>query len=72
MLAPERPLLVLIVVVAIVSTVLNVLGPQVLGHATDMIVDGVVSGAGIDFAALHRILLEAVGALRRRRRCSAS
>ena len=46
--------------IAVVSTVLNVLGPRVLGHGTDVIVDGVTSGSGIDFGELHHVLLEAV------------
>jgi ATP-binding cassette subfamily B protein len=62
LLRPERPLLLLIVVMAIATTVMNVLGPKVLGHATDVIVEGVFSPEGIDFARLHRILLQ-VGAL---------
>ena len=37
---------------------LNVLGPLVLGHATDLIVNGSL-GHGIDFGRLHTVLLEA-------------
>ncbi len=59
LLAPERPLLVAIAVIALVSTVLNVLGPRVLGRATDVIVQGLVTDAGIDFGELHRVLFEA-------------
>jgi ATP-binding cassette subfamily B protein len=61
LLRPERFLLVLIALMAIGTTVLNVLGPRVLGDATDVVIDG-VSGTGIDFARLHRVLFEA-GAL---------
>jgi ATP-binding cassette subfamily B protein len=57
MLRPERPLLVLIAVMAVVSTVLNVSGPKVLGDATDIIVTGSFGGDGIDFGELHRTLL---------------
>src|SRR5205814_5904795 len=39
---------------------LNVLGPRVLGHGTDLIVRGVVSHRGIDFGALHHVLLQAL------------
>ena len=60
LLAPERLLLALVVVIAVVSTVLNVLGPKVLGHATDVVVSGIVSEGGIDFPELRRTLLEAV------------
>ena len=58
LLAPERPRLVLIAVMAVVSTGMNVIGPKILGEATDVVVDGVASGQGIDFGALHRTLLE--------------
>ncbi|MEY2454195.1 MAG: ATP-binding cassette, subfamily multidrug efflux pump, partial [Acidimicrobiaceae bacterium] len=60
LLKPERPILVVVAVVAIGSAVLNVLGPRVLGHGTDIIFRGVVSGAGIDFTALHRVLYQAI------------
>jgi ATP-binding cassette subfamily B multidrug efflux pump len=57
---PERARLALVVVLAVVSVSLVVLGPRVLGHATDLIVSG-ISGSGIDFGALHRTLLTALG-----------
>jgi ATP-binding cassette, subfamily B, multidrug efflux pump len=60
LLGPERPILGLVALTAIVSAVLNVLGPLVLGHATDVIIDGLRGGAGIDFGRLHEILLEGV------------
>jgi ATP-binding cassette, subfamily B, multidrug efflux pump len=60
LLAPERPLLFLIAVMAIASTVMNVLGPKVLGRATDTIVRGVQSHRGIDFTELHHVLFEAL------------
>ncbi|GAC1316572.1 MAG: ABC transporter ATP-binding protein [Acidimicrobiales bacterium] len=59
LLGPERPLLAGIVVVAISSAVLNVLGPRVLGHGTDIIFRGVLSHRGILFGRLHHVLLEA-------------
>jgi ATP-binding cassette, subfamily B, multidrug efflux pump len=62
LLGPERPRLALIAVMALISTVCNVLGPRVLGRGTDVIVDGVVEPGGIDFGRLHGALLEA-GAL---------
>src|SRR5688500_14210433 len=43
LLEPERPLLVVVGVSAILAAVLNVLGPRVLGEATDTIVDGLFS-----------------------------
>ncbi len=60
LLRPERLLLALIALMAIGTTVLNVLGPWVLGNATDVVIEGVTSEAGIDFARLHRVLFEAV------------
>jgi ATP-binding cassette, subfamily B, multidrug efflux pump len=59
MLHSERPLLALIAVMALGTTVLNVLGPRVLGRATDVIVQGVVSGRGTDFPELHHRLYQA-------------
>ncbi|HLY84075.1 MAG TPA: ABC transporter ATP-binding protein [Acidimicrobiales bacterium] len=57
---PERPVLLVVVVVAVVSAILNVLGPRVLGRGTDIIFHGVVAHQGILFGKLHRVLLEAV------------
>ena len=37
------------------------LGPKILGHATDIIVDGLRPAPGIDFDELHRVLLAVVG-----------
>src|SRR5882724_147415 len=60
LLGPMWILLCVVVVIAIVSATLNVLGPRVLGHGTDIIVRGVVSHRGIDFGALHHVLLQAL------------
>jgi ATP-binding cassette subfamily B multidrug efflux pump len=58
----EFPLLIAVVVFAVGSMALFVAGPRVLGHATDVIVDGLRDQRdGIDFGALHRTLLWAVG-----------
>ncbi|HEY5852464.1 MAG TPA: ABC transporter ATP-binding protein [Aldersonia sp.] len=43
-LAPERVWLFAIVVLAVISVVFNVLGPQLLGNATNLIFNGVVGG----------------------------
>ena len=59
--APERVGLVLVLVCAVGSVTLFVAGPRVLGHATDILVSGVLSGTGIEFDRLHRVLLFAVG-----------
>jgi ATP-binding cassette subfamily B protein len=53
-LGPERTGAVIALVLAIMAVVLAVSGPRLLGHATNIIVDGVTSGHGIDYAALHR------------------
>jgi ATP-binding cassette, subfamily B, multidrug efflux pump len=58
LLAPDRPRLVLIAVMAVVSTALNVAGPKVLGHATDLVVAGVSTERGIDFGELHTTILQ--------------
>ncbi|UDY34193.1 ABC transporter ATP-binding protein [Dermatobacter hominis] len=62
---PERAGVVLVIGLALVSVTLLVLGPRILGTATQTIVDGVISqvqgGPGIDFGQLHRILLLAAG-----------
>jgi ATP-binding cassette subfamily B multidrug efflux pump len=57
---PERKGAVLVIVLAVVSVSLAVTGPRILGHATDIVFDGLrgPQGAeGIDFDALHRTLL---------------
>jgi ATP-binding cassette subfamily B multidrug efflux pump len=61
LLRPERPILVVVLVTAIVSAFLNVLGPRVLGWGTDVIIDGVQSPTGIDLGRLHEVLLLAIG-----------
>ena len=59
LLGPMWLVLVVVALVAICSATLNVFGPRVLGHATDIIVGGVVGGRGINFGALHHVLLQA-------------
>ncbi len=44
-------------VLTVVSVVLVVLGPRLLGDATNIIVQGVIGGGGIDFDELHRQLI---------------
>ncbi len=50
-----------VVFLAVASVVLLVVAPKVLGNATNEIVNGVQSPQGIDFGALHRTLLLALG-----------
>ena len=58
---PERPKLFFVLLLAVVSVALVVSGPKVLGHATNIVFDGIASGNGIDFADLHQTLWIAVG-----------
>jgi ATP-binding cassette subfamily B multidrug efflux pump len=60
LLRPDWFRLALIVLMALASTALNVLGPRVLGRATDVVIDGLRSGRGIDFPELHHVLYEAI------------
>ncbi len=57
LLAGERRRFVLVLGITVVSVVLVVLGPRLLGQATDTIVEGITRPAGIDFGRLHRTLL---------------
>jgi ATP-binding cassette, subfamily B, multidrug efflux pump len=50
-----------VVMLAVCSVFLFVLGPRILGSATNTIVLGLQSRNGIDFAKLHRALLLALG-----------
>jgi ATP-binding cassette, subfamily B, multidrug efflux pump len=58
MLRRERLWVGVVVVLALTSVSLSVLGPRILGRATDIIFKGLVNGgpSAIDFPALHRIL----------------
>jgi len=58
---PERAGLGVVVVAAVGSVTLAVLGPRVLGHATNIVFDGLVSGQGINFTTLRNTLLGALG-----------
>jgi ATP-binding cassette subfamily B multidrug efflux pump len=63
-LRPERKGAVLVLLLAVSSVGLSVIGPRILGHATDIVFDGLRSpeGAqGIDFDALHQTLLFVAG-----------
>ena len=61
-LRPERNKIIAVLLLAVGSVTLSVLGPRLLGNATNIIVDGVMSPGGIDFTELHQVLL-AVAAL---------
>ncbi|HYN31079.1 MAG TPA: ABC transporter ATP-binding protein, partial [Ilumatobacteraceae bacterium] len=57
LLGRERPRLLGVLVATVLSVMLVVIGPKLLGEATNIIVDGVRSPEGIDFDALHRQLI---------------
>ncbi len=61
LLAGERSKLVAVLALTLVSVALVVVGPRLLGNATDVIVQGVITSAGIDYARLHRMLAFVVG-----------
>ena len=48
--------LVVVVVLSVVGVTLSVVGPKLLGDATDVLIRGLSSDAGMDFGELHRIL----------------
>ncbi len=56
-LKPEGLGLVLVMVFAVVSVTLSVFGPRLLGNATNIVVDGVLSEQGVDFERLRNMLL---------------
>lgn len=57
LLGRERMRLIFVVLLTVGSVVLIVLGPRLLGQATDIIFTGIVSGDGIDFGELHSKLM---------------
>lgn len=56
-LKPHRIKLCLVFIFAITSTVFSIVSPSILGDATDIIVEGLFSPAGIDFDKLLSIVL---------------
>jgi ATP-binding cassette subfamily B multidrug efflux pump len=59
MLGPMWIVLAIVAVVAVASATLNVFGPRVLGHGTDIIIRGVITH-NMDFGALHHVLIQAL------------
>ena len=60
----EKYLVILIMLLAFASVALVVLGPRILGHATDILFDGLTKRdgqTGVNFASLHRTLIFALG-----------
>ncbi len=60
-LRPEGFGLVLVMMFAVVSVTLSVFGPRLLGNATNVVVDGVLGGEGVDFERLRNMLLFIAG-----------
>jgi len=60
-LRPDRLRVVAVLFFAIAGVTLTVIGPKVLGHATDVIFRGLRGDEGIDFGELHQILYMVVG-----------
>jgi ATP-binding cassette subfamily B protein len=60
-LRPEALRVAFVLACGIASVSLLVVGPRILGRATNIVVDGIVSGQGIDFTKLHHTLLVALG-----------
>ena len=59
-LRPQRPWIVAALLLGMASVVLAVIGPKILGHATDLIFAGVRDPSrGIDFGHVGRVLLYA-------------
>ena len=64
LMAGEKYLVVLVMFLAVVSVALVVLGPRILGHATDILFDGLTKRdgqTGVNFTSLHRTLKLALG-----------
>jgi ATP-binding cassette subfamily B protein len=59
-LRPEALRVSLVLLCGIASVTLLVTGPRILGRATNIVVDGMVSGQGVDFGDLHRTLFVAL------------
>ncbi len=57
-LRPEGFKVGLVLFLAVASVTLLVIAPKILANATNIIVDGVTSGKGINFSDLHRTLME--------------
>jgi len=59
-LGPQRMKASSVVLLAVASVTITVFGPKLLGHATDLIFDGLLHG-DIDFGAVGRVLLLVLG-----------
>ncbi|WP_291382731.1 ABC transporter ATP-binding protein [Demequina sp.] len=57
LLRPEAGIVIAVLVIGAVAVTLSVIGPKILGEATTTIFTGFLTGEGIDFDKLHRILV---------------
>src|SRR5439155_6681976 len=55
---PERARMLAVIVFALGGVSLSVVGPRLLGHATDILIKGLLTGGpkAINFHDLHRVL----------------
>src|SRR5260370_6817632 len=64
---PQKRLLMIVLVTAIIGTVFNIVGPKILGLATTKLFDGIVAkfqhrpGATVDFGYIATVLLILLG-----------
>lgn len=56
-LKPHRIAVTIVFIFAIASTVFSIVSPTILGNATDEVVKGLMSPAGVDFGALLQIII---------------
>jgi ATP-binding cassette, subfamily B, multidrug efflux pump len=64
LMAGEKYLVIFVMFLAVVSVALVVLGPRILGHATDILFNGLTERdgqTGVNFSSLHRTLELALG-----------
>lgn len=57
LLRPEAVIVIAVLLIGALAVTLSVIGPKILGEATTTIFTGFLTGEGIDFGRLHRILL---------------
>lgn len=56
-LKPRRSSLLIVAVAAVLSTLFSVISPKLLGDATTSLFDSFMSGAGVDFSFINKLLL---------------
>lgn len=65
LLAPYKFRIIFVILMALIATILSILGPKILGDATTVLFEGLVAkiqGSGsVDFAKIGRILLTLIG-----------